>query len=225
MESPTRRDDTHDPFKVFDASSGVGHVRDPYPTFAELREHTPVYEGRFDKVFNLPAMPTIMGGPDSRFFVALSYDAVPQVLLDGETFSSTGYADTIGLVMGHSILEMDEPEHRRYRSLHPAGVHAEGDGALGARHRRARSSTRCIDRFAERGQRRPGARADLAVPHPGDRRDARPAGGGSAGVPPPGGRADHHRGRHRARLRGVAEAARLLRRHARRAPRRIRATT
>jgi cytochrome P450 len=39
------------------------------------------------------------------------------VLLDGETFSSAGYGETMGLVMGHSILEMDEPEHHSYRLL------------------------------------------------------------------------------------------------------------
>jgi cytochrome P450 len=39
------------------------------------------------------------------------------VLRDGHTFSSAGYAATMGLVFGHSILEMDEPEHRKYRSL------------------------------------------------------------------------------------------------------------
>jgi len=42
---------------------------------------------------------------------------VQQVLKDGATFSSSGYAETMGMLMGHSILEMDEPEHHRYRSL------------------------------------------------------------------------------------------------------------
>jgi AcrR family transcriptional regulator len=37
--------------------------------------------------------------------------------LDGETFSSKGYGTTMGLVMGRTILEMDEPEHSRYRGL------------------------------------------------------------------------------------------------------------
>ena len=47
-----------------------------------------------------------------------------QVLRDGETFSSAGYARVMGPVMGHTILEMDEPEHHRYRVADPAGVHA-----------------------------------------------------------------------------------------------------
>lgn len=104
-------------FEVFNDATGTGQVRDPYPRFAELRRQSPVYEGRLDRAFGLPEMPTFMGSPDSRTFIALSYDAVSGALLDGETFSSKGYADTMGLVMGHSILEMDEPEHRGYRNL------------------------------------------------------------------------------------------------------------
>ena len=50
-------------------------------------------------------------------FTAYSFDAVQQVLKDGETFSSAGYADVMGQVLGHSILEMDEPEHHLYRGL------------------------------------------------------------------------------------------------------------
>jgi cytochrome P450 len=50
-------------------------------------------------------------------FTALSFDAVQQVLKDGETFSSSGYAEVMGAVMGHTILEMDEPEHHTYRGL------------------------------------------------------------------------------------------------------------
>ena len=50
-------------------------------------------------------------------FTAFGFDAVQQVLKDGETFSSAGYADVMGQVFGHSILEMDEPEHHTYRGL------------------------------------------------------------------------------------------------------------
>jgi cytochrome P450 len=50
-------------------------------------------------------------------YVVLSYDGVTQVLRDPESFSSSFYADTMGMVMGHSILEMDEPEHHHYRGL------------------------------------------------------------------------------------------------------------
>ena len=39
------------------------------------------------------------------------------MLRDGEGFSSKGYEDIMGAVFGHSILEMDEPEHHTYRGL------------------------------------------------------------------------------------------------------------
>src|SRR5258706_10300214 len=41
----TMHEDEHDPFAVFDKSTGSGAVRDPYPTFAKLREESPVYAG------------------------------------------------------------------------------------------------------------------------------------------------------------------------------------
>jgi len=110
-------DDEYDPFAVFDKSVGLGVVRDPYPTFAKLRHESPCFAGRIEEAFGLPPMPQIMTAKDEQYYVALSYDAVSQVLLDGETFSSAGYGETMGLVMGHSILEMDEPEHHRYRLL------------------------------------------------------------------------------------------------------------
>jgi cytochrome P450 len=50
-------------------------------------------------------------------FTAYGFDAVQQVLKDGDTFSSAGYADVMGPVFGHSILEMDEPEHHTHRGL------------------------------------------------------------------------------------------------------------
>lgn len=110
-------DDDYDPFAVFDQYTGSGTVRDPYPTFAELRAASPFLHGRLEEAFGLPPMPQIMTAKDDQYYVALSYEAVSQVLLDGETFSSAGYGETMGLVMGHSILEMDEPEHHRYRLL------------------------------------------------------------------------------------------------------------
>ena len=67
-----------------------------------------------------------MDGDERRFvdlsdipdvFTAFTFDAVQQVLRDGETFSSKGYEAVMGQVMGHTILEMDEPEHHTYRAL------------------------------------------------------------------------------------------------------------
>lgn len=111
-------DDEYDPFAVFDESVGMGQIRDPYPVFHELRTQCPVHAGGFGEHFDAGPMmdPALMDDGGTPHAV-LSFEAVQQVLKDGETFSSSGYADSMGLVMGHSILEMDEPEHHSYRSL------------------------------------------------------------------------------------------------------------
>jgi cytochrome P450 len=92
-------------------------VRDPYPRLAELRAASPVHHGTAAELFGLPLVDQAAFSETGAYYTALSYAAVSQVLLDGETFSSAGYGRTMGLVMGHSILEMDEPEHHSYRSL------------------------------------------------------------------------------------------------------------
>jgi cytochrome P450 len=117
MSQPSPSPQSVDPFQVFDRASGAGIVRDPYPRLAELRAQSPVFKGRLDLALGLPERPESALWRDRDHYAALGYDAVSQVLHDGETFSSSGYADSMGLVMGHSILEMDEPEHTAYRGL------------------------------------------------------------------------------------------------------------
>ena len=50
-------------------------------------------------------------------WIAYRYDDCSRVLRDAKTFTSTGYDATIGMVMGHMILGMDDPEHRTHRNL------------------------------------------------------------------------------------------------------------
>jgi cytochrome P450 len=109
--------DGYDPFAAFDSSMGAGQARDIHPVFHTMRAECPVRAGTFHELFGVdaPLDAELLG--DRVPYAVLSFDAVQQVLKDGETFSSSGYADSIGVVMGHSILEMDEPEHHRYRSL------------------------------------------------------------------------------------------------------------
>jgi cytochrome P450 len=105
----------YDPFEQFNrAQAGMGRVRDPYPRFAELR-----HRGAVHCIPIRELMGTTMVAPNmpDEIYVVVSHEAVARVLLDGETFSSAGYARSMGLVMGHTILEMDEPEHSRYRGL------------------------------------------------------------------------------------------------------------
>ena len=113
-------DDGYDAFEEFNRSAGMGIVDNPYPMFALIRPQHPMKcEGDDDPVM-------VPEGSDIDFmeidrsggvFTAYSFEAVQQVLKDGETFSSQGYADIMGQVLGHSILEMDEPEHHLYRGL------------------------------------------------------------------------------------------------------------
>ncbi|HET9730952.1 MAG TPA: cytochrome P450 [Acidimicrobiia bacterium] len=116
----TADDDTYDPFEEFNRSAGMGLVDNPYPLFALARRETGMKREALNEAVLVPE------GSDINFleldrtvgvFTAFSYEAVQQVLKDGDTFSSAAYADVMGQVMGHTILEMDEPEHHLYRGL------------------------------------------------------------------------------------------------------------
>ena len=98
-----------DPFEAFNRAMGMGVVTNPYADFVFLRAQGPVV--KTDLGFGMSSQDL----PD--LYTAASYEAVQEVLRDGVRFSSTGYAEVMGAVMGHTILEMDEPEHHAYRSL------------------------------------------------------------------------------------------------------------
>ena len=100
-----------DPFELQDTVSG--NIRDPYPLMGELRRQCPVHVGPIDLGDgaeeadpNRPPPVTVFG-----------FDEAVQVLRDNETFSSTVYEGIMGAVMGRTILQMDEPEHRLHRAL------------------------------------------------------------------------------------------------------------
>jgi cytochrome P450 len=101
-----------DPFELKDTVSGS--IRDPYPRMHELRRQAPVHSGPIDLGDEVPALadPT-RPAPVTVF----GFDEVVQVLRDGETYSSTVYEGIMGSVMGRTILQMDEPEHRVNRAL------------------------------------------------------------------------------------------------------------
>lgn len=112
----------YDPFEEFNRSAGIGVIEDPYPMFALARSSAPLVKE------DVRAMAGLDFDDDSEttgidlsdipdVFTAFTFDAVQQVLRDGETFSSKGYEAVMGQVMGHTILEMDEPEHHTYRAL------------------------------------------------------------------------------------------------------------
>jgi cytochrome P450 len=100
-----------DPFELKDTVSGA--VRDPYPRMHELRRQSPVHTGPID--LGDGATPADPNRPPP--VTVFGFDEVVQVLRDGETYSSAVYEGIMGMVMGRTILQMDEPEHRINRAL------------------------------------------------------------------------------------------------------------
>ena len=100
-----------DPFELQDTVSG--EIRDPYPRMGELRRQHPVHLGPVDLGDGLSEDDPTRPPPVTVF----GFDEAVQVLRDNETYSSTVYEGIMGLVMGRTILQMDEPEHRLHRAL------------------------------------------------------------------------------------------------------------
>jgi cytochrome P450 len=104
-----------DPFERFNRAQGMGSVRDPYPGIAAMRAIAPVH--RIDLRGMLGDRPLPIAGMAPEIYTVLSFEGVFEVLRDAARFSSAGYARSMGVVMGHTILEMDGEEHLRSRGL------------------------------------------------------------------------------------------------------------
>jgi cytochrome P450 len=101
-----------DPFELKDTVSGS--IRDPYPRMHELRRVSPVHSGPVD----LGDGAADLVNPDGPAPVTVfGFEEVVQVLKDNETYSSSVYEAVMGTVMGRTILQMDEPEHRMSRAM------------------------------------------------------------------------------------------------------------
>ncbi|HEV3281637.1 MAG TPA: cytochrome P450 [Acidimicrobiales bacterium] len=108
---PDQRPARFDPFELQDTVSG--NIRDPYPRMHELCRESPVHVGAVD----LGDGEDLPDAGHPLPVTVFGYDEVVQVLRDNETYSSTVYEGVIGLVMGRTILQMDEPDHRLHRAL------------------------------------------------------------------------------------------------------------
>ena len=107
----------HDPFEDFNRNAGMGADINPYEMAALVRPQYPIKREDITAAIADADVEFMPLDASVGVYTAYSYDAVQQVLKDGDTFSSKGYADIMGQVLGHSILEMDEPEHHTYRGL------------------------------------------------------------------------------------------------------------
>jgi cytochrome P450 len=101
----------YDPFAAFD-DVVAGTSRDPWPELARQRRETPLSKGHTMSPDVLPE-----GFDTEPEWIAYRFDDCSRILRDAKTFTSTGYDTTVGLVMGHVILGMDDPEHRTHRNL------------------------------------------------------------------------------------------------------------
>jgi cytochrome P450 len=89
------------PFDPMSQFTGVaGDVRNPYPDFHRLRAETPVARNR------------------DGMYEVYTYDLVAQVMRDNITFCSGSIREIMSVAMGpYPLVGMDEPEHKRLRSL------------------------------------------------------------------------------------------------------------
>lgn len=87
-------------FEVFCQGGSTGGPI-PFEFFGKLRERGTV-------------VPSPLGDGS---VIVLGFDAVSEVFRDARSYSSASYATSAGAIFGHSILEMDAPEHTRYRAL------------------------------------------------------------------------------------------------------------
>jgi cytochrome P450 len=100
-----------DPFELPDTIQ-LGGVDDPYPYLAAARRKGPV-------LLEWP-FPEDMAAYDpdrDPSFNVLGHDEVIAVLRDHETYSSKVLAEIMGPMLGHTMIAMDEPEHRAHRAL------------------------------------------------------------------------------------------------------------
>lgn len=133
--------DDLDDFGAFD-DAVAGDVRDPYAELGRMRREQPVQ--RLD-------MSTMPHDESKPVFFVYRYDDIAQVLRDNEAFSSAIIIDAFGDALGkHVMLGMDEPEHRRHRSLVSAAF-SQRALARWEHDLVERVANELIDRFAERG--------------------------------------------------------------------------
>lgn len=84
----------------------------PYPFFEHMRRTDPVWHGSLADASQLPEELR----PEDEW-VLFDYESVSQAFRDDRIFSSHKYDETIGLVMGHTILAMGGREHHDHRNL------------------------------------------------------------------------------------------------------------
>jgi cytochrome P450 len=127
------------------------YERDPQSEWKRRREAGPVHTGHvmMRNVAQIAGNAAQFSGMGS-VYSAYTFEAVQHILRTPEDFTSKGFDDTIGLVMGHTILAMDAPEHMAHRSLVAQAFRMKEMGRWEERFIDPLIN-RLIDEFADRG--------------------------------------------------------------------------
>jgi cytochrome P450 len=105
-----------DAFAAKDRLLGIGVMRDPHPRLHELREQCPVHAGSVSGQFGMVGPDNYLV-PDDQQVSVYGFLPVEQGFRDPARFSNLAYVPSLRSVIGRTILEMDPPDHQRYRAL------------------------------------------------------------------------------------------------------------
>jgi cytochrome P450 len=138
-------DQSYDPYVADDEM--YGSEEDPYAELHLLRARGPVISLDASAGTNVAAM---AGDQYQQSFIALSHEAVKQVLNDATIFSNSPFRASLGVSFGQTLSVMDPPEHTRYRKIlqaafRPNIVAGWGDGIV------APVIDDLVSRFEQRG--------------------------------------------------------------------------
>ena len=104
-------------FERKDRLLGIGLGIDIHPRLHELRESgCPVHGGSVSSQFGTVGPDNYLF-PDDQQVSVFRFDLVEKVFRDATTFSNSYYQASLREVIGRTILEMDPPDHQRYRML------------------------------------------------------------------------------------------------------------
>lgn len=140
--------DGFDPFRALLTLGGEGHIHEPLVRLAAVGQEKPVIEGDMQTFFGAPRQ--LVLSEDTPAFMALSFDAVNEVLSNAQDYSNSAYEMHVGITFGKSITTMDAPIHDKYRKLFQAAFTPKMLGVLRPRFQEV--IDRLIDRFATHGK-------------------------------------------------------------------------
>jgi cytochrome P450 len=104
------------PFAAKDRFLGIGLDVDVHERLRELREQGPVHPGSISGQFDAVG-PDNFIVPDDQQATVYRFAPLEKVLRDPNVFSNSYVKASLREVIGRTILEMDPPDHQRYRML------------------------------------------------------------------------------------------------------------